>query len=289
MKAFIPLLLAVPVALASSVARADDKATCLDAVSRGQRVRDAHRLLEARERFRTCAAAVCPAAVQTDCAAWLAEVEKALPSVVLSAKSGAGADLLDVKVTVDGQPFVSKLDGEAVPIDPGAHAFHFEGADGAAIDQQVIVREGEKGRAISVVLGASSPAPATPQPTGQSTAPPSNGSSPSSSSPWRTAGWILGGAGVAGLAVGGIFGAVALSDKNGAHCDSSGACDAGTAGGIKSAALVSDIGWVAGGVLLASGAALVLFAPTGTGDGTDVKVTGTLVQGGAGAVLAGRW
>jgi hypothetical protein len=49
-------------------------------------------LIEAREQLRACAAAQCPAVVQTDCAGWLAEVEKALRSVVVAAKDGAGVD-----------------------------------------------------------------------------------------------------------------------------------------------------------------------------------------------------
>src|ERR1700733_10293046 len=93
----------VPAILVAAPAFADEKAACLDAASKGQRFRDTHKLVEAREQLRVCAAAQCPAVVQSDCANWLADVEKALPSVVLSAKSGTGVDLVDVTVSVDGQ------------------------------------------------------------------------------------------------------------------------------------------------------------------------------------------
>ena len=270
------LALLVPAMLLTTAALADDKAACLDAASKGQTLRNAHKLVEAREQLRICAAAACPAVVQTDCANWLADVERALPSVVMTAKSGAGADLVDVKVTVDGQPLVSKLDGQAVPMNPGQHTFHFEAADGS-LDQQVVVSEGEKNQRIAVVLGAAAAAGAAPDAGG-------------SSSPWRTVGWVLGGVGVAGLGVGTVFGIVALSDKNNADCNASNVCKPGTSGPVKTTSLISDIGWVAGGVLLASGAALVLFTPSGTREAaTAVRIAPVVTAGGGGLMAGGSW
>ncbi|MGH7297561.1 MAG: hypothetical protein ACRELB_21670, partial [Polyangiaceae bacterium] len=70
-------------------------------------------------------------------------------------------------------------------------------------------------------------------------------------------------------------------------------CDPGKASGIKSAALVSDIGWISGGVLLATGAALVLFAPGGHTEGAagaaGVRVAPIAIAGGGGALLGGSW
>lgn len=103
--------LLVQTVLVAGVASAGDKARCLDAATKGQRLRDAHKLLDARVQLRICAAAECPAVVQSDCAHWLAEVEHALPSIVITARNGAGADLVEVTVSVDGQPLMSRLDG----------------------------------------------------------------------------------------------------------------------------------------------------------------------------------
>src|ERR1700722_6588464 len=88
--------------LVPSMALADSKSVCVEASSRGQILRDEHKLVEAPDALRGRAAVGCPAIVQNDCAGWLAEVEKALPSVVASAKNGAGEDLFDVKVSMDG-------------------------------------------------------------------------------------------------------------------------------------------------------------------------------------------
>src|SRR5262245_7790898 len=81
----------------------DDKKVCLAAAAQGQTLRDAHKLVEAREQFRTCAREQCPRVVQKDCVAWLSDVEKNLPSVVLTAKDEAGADIVEGKVSVDGK------------------------------------------------------------------------------------------------------------------------------------------------------------------------------------------
>src|SRR5271154_3508776 len=114
MKTRLLLGLLLPTCLITATAFADDKVACLDASAKGQRYKDTHKLVEARAQLRICAAAQCPAVVQTDCATWLAEVDKAMPGVVVAAKNGSGGDLFDVKVSVDGQPLLSKLDGQAV-------------------------------------------------------------------------------------------------------------------------------------------------------------------------------
>jgi hypothetical protein len=291
LKTRVPLGFLAVAMLPTTAALADDKAACLDAATKGQRFRDTHKLVEAREQLRVCAAAVCPAVVQSDCANWLAEVESALPSVIVMAKNAAGADLLDVRVSVDGQPLVSALDGQAVPMNAGPHTFHFEGAAGR-LDQQVVVVEGEKNQKVAVVLGETAPpAPNTPTAAPKAATPSEVPETPTSaSSPWRTLGWVLGGAGVAGLGVGTVFGVIALDDKNSAGCNANGVCRSGTTSAIKSTSLVSDIGWIAGGILLASGTALVLFTLSAThGAEAGLRLAPTITASGAGVVAGGSW
>jgi hypothetical protein len=300
MKTGLLLALFVPAALMTAVAFADDKATCLDATSKGQRFKIAHKLVEAREQLLVCAAAACPSVVQADCATWLIEVERALPTVVISAKNDAGAFLVDVKVSVDGAPFASKLDGQSLPVNPGLHTFHFEGASGTSADRPIVVREGEKTQSVAVVLAAASVTPAAP-PGGRApdlaSAPSDSGGGASSESGggtmwggWKTAGWIVGGAGLVGIGVGAAFGVIAIEDKRNAHCDANNVCDAGTASGIKSAANVSNVGWIAGGVLLAGGAALVLFAPRASHDAAaGLRVAPWIAASGGGMVAGGAW
>jgi len=296
MKTVLLLGLVATTALVTSSASADVKAACLDASSKAQTLRDAHKLVEAREQLRVCAAALCPSVVQSDCANWLADVEKALPSVVLVAKNGAGSDLADVTVSVDGQLLASKLDGQALPINAGPHTFHFERGDGSTLDRQVIIREGEKNQEVAAVLGAAAPVSPAPPPAATS-APDSSGLHPveqqGSSSPLRTAGWVLGAAGVVGLGVGAVFGAVAMGEKSSADCNANNQCQPGPLSSARSAALGSDVGFIAGGVLLAAGAALVLLTPSANSANekstASLKVAPMVGTTGGGVVLGGSW
>jgi hypothetical protein len=206
--------------LRSRAAFADDRAACFDAASEGQTLRDEHKLVEARAKFQVCAQATCPMSMRADCAGWLDAVKRALPTVVLSAKDGAGQDVLDVSVTLDGVLVAKSLDGQAFPIDPGPHEFRLAGPNGAIVTRQVLIVEGEKARAVAVTL---SPAPAV-----QAPAPPL--ADASKSSPYgslRTAGWIVAGIGVAGIATGGAVFGIGSGDRS--ACASSGACSTQTA------------------------------------------------------------
>src|SRR5580658_5011355 len=83
------------------VARADEKQACNDAYRQAQVLRNDHKLVEAREQLRICGGAACPGFIVKDCSDWLKADESRTPSVVLAAKNAAGADLIDVKVTMD--------------------------------------------------------------------------------------------------------------------------------------------------------------------------------------------
>jgi hypothetical protein len=297
------ILVSVPVALWSTTAGAVDKAQCFDAASQGQTFRDAHKLLQARDQLRICASQSCPAQVQKDCSSWLDAVEQGLPTVVISAKDGSGRDLIDVAVTVDGQPFAAKVTGDAIPVDPGPHAFHFQTADGTSSDQQVLVREGVKNQSVDVTLGAPAapaapgiPAPlATPGTTGPALpqVPPAADTTPARGSVWKTVGWIAGGVGVVALGVGSVFGVMAISDKSNAHCDASNACDGGPLSDARNASTVSTIGVIAGGVLVAGGLTLILVAPKAS-HAPDaavglLRLAPMVGPGHAGAALGGSW
>jgi len=146
-----------------SVARADEKQVCGDAYQLGQTLRDQHKLVKAREQLRVCAATTCPEFISKECTGWLKDVEARMPSVVLTAKNAAGADVTDARVTIDGAPLAATLNGIAVDVDPGAHTFGFDGPDGRA-EQKVVVAEGMKAQRVAVVLGAAGPGLVTATP-----------------------------------------------------------------------------------------------------------------------------
>jgi hypothetical protein len=145
----------------------------LAAAERGQTERDEGRYRAARESCLACARDVCPKLVTSACTKWLREAEDDAPTVVLGAKSERGDDLTDVRVSFDGAPFASLLDGRPLEADAGEHIFRF-GRDGSlSIDKRLVLRAGEKARVVTVTFAptdaAGAPGPpgtATPHETG---------------------------------------------------------------------------------------------------------------------------
>ena len=70
--------------------------------------------------------------------------------MVLAARGPNGRNVVGVSVTVDGGLVVEALDGKALEVDPGLHKFVFEMSGSKPIEQEVVIREREKGRAVMV-------------------------------------------------------------------------------------------------------------------------------------------
>jgi hypothetical protein len=246
---------------ATSSAFADDKTECVEAASKGQTLRDAHSLIEARQQFRLCARQLCPAMVQQDCGAWLGDVEKSLPTVVITAKDGAGQDLVHVEVNVDGQPLVTTLDGQAVEVNPGEHTFRFALPDGTHLEQQVLVKQGEKNQGIVVVLASSNPSPAVPSPVEGASLPATPVATSSSGGSMRLWGLIAGGAGIVGLGVSVGLGLDAKSKDNRASGEAGAARQTDSQSATSEGNLATVV-FAVGAAALASGAVLWFLAPS---------------------------
>jgi len=227
-------------------ARAEDskKAQCASSYEKSQELRAAGSLKAAHEMLVQCAQDYCPAFVQSDCAQWLTEVTRDLPTIVVVAKDKAGEDTTAVTVTMDGAEFLSQLDGKAVAVDPGPHTFHFELAGAEPVEQQIVIRQGQKDRVVSVSF---SPAPAAeaPGPSPYATAPKGEGAPEAdkkASNPLRLYSYIAGGVGAAGLigfAVVGGIGKGQESDLRDQHCAPN--CSRSETDSIKTKYLVADV------------------------------------------------
>jgi hypothetical protein len=299
MRIRIALGLIVAFSLSEASARADERKTCADAYESSQSLRDEGRLLRSREQLRVCARAECPGAVAKTCADWLAEIEQRIPSVVLSASSGAGVDRIDVRVTMDGTEVATKLEGRAVEIDPGVHTFVFEGADGRA-EQQFVVKQGAKDQALAVMLGRAPVQAAVDPPALAPSAPESPASTSSGASPIRYVGYAAGGLGLVGLGLGIVFGLHANSkydestrDPGGTGCDANDFCGAQgkqARADAQSAGTRATVGFVAGGILLATGIALVVLAPPrASSNGVTAKLAPMIGAGSRGMTLGGTF
>lgn len=183
---------------------------CFDAYPEAQRLRKQGKLRKAQAQLVLCSQEDCPGAIRSDCTAWLAEVEKALPSVVIEARDAKGEETAAVRVLVDGELLAERLDGKALALDPGEHTLRFEHA-GKTQEQKVLIREGEARRKIDVrfapapVASASasaSAAPSSPPPmaSSMSSAAAEPGALVGSSGSSLTLGYALGGLGLLALA-----------------------------------------------------------------------------------------
>lgn len=197
--------------LSSVPSLALEKEECVAASESAQKLRTQKKLRAARKELITCAQESCPGVVKKDCVAWLAEIEEALPTVVINAKDASGNDLTDVRVSIDGEPFVSKLDGTATPIDPGPHTIRYEVDGSEPVETKVLIREGERNRTLTVTIG-SKPAPPPPPPA-PTPAPIAPTKADTGSSKIPTATWVFGAVSLVSFAGFAYFGLSGRADK----------------------------------------------------------------------------
>jgi hypothetical protein len=265
------LLASIVFALGTSVSLAASadatKRQCVDENTRAQSLRRDGKLEAARAQLQLCGQSACPALVRADCARRLDDLEGAQPTIIFDVRDGSGHDLVDVHVTVDGQPLAHRLDGKALRVDPGAHAFVFTAANLPPVSQTFVIRESEKERREPIVIGPA-PAPSPALPVAASNTPdsrPANASPPGLGGR-RILGLLMGGAGVTGLGVGTVFGLLASAEWNSAksacggnttHCSNVAAASADRST-TQTDGTVSTTAFVAGGVLLLAGTVVFL-------------------------------
>jgi hypothetical protein len=95
--------LAASTSLRLPVASGQTAKWCASRAEHAQRLRLAHKLLEARAELRACMDISCPPLVRTDCSNLLEEVEDAIPSVVIRSDGAPQNVVNDGSVTVDGK------------------------------------------------------------------------------------------------------------------------------------------------------------------------------------------
>jgi hypothetical protein len=189
---------------------------CTKSAERAQVLRRGGKLASAREALRECAADACPAVVRDDCRTWTAELQAAQPTIVFSVRDRTGADLLTAKISVDGVPFLDRIDGLARPLDPGPHDIEVASPPEAPIRLRIVVHEGEKQRVIPITF---QPAPVAPERAPEVA--PAAETPPIT--PWV---YVAGGVALAGFAGFAYFGLTALSDHAALRdgCATSGSC-----------------------------------------------------------------
>jgi hypothetical protein len=275
MPKFLPALGAGLALFGAQSARAADPTTadCMQAAESSIQLRAQHKLRAARAQLLVCVAASCPADVRAECLRRVDKVNAGIPTVVFEAKDAPGNDLTDVKVWMDGELLVNRLEGTALSFDPGEHRFVFEGPGGTRVEKVLVLHEAEKQRRERIVLGAlAEPGPARPAAAPLAGVQEPSTAGPSLSAPsangQRTLGLVVLGGGAAAIAVGAVFGGMASAKWSSSKdaCATPLTCpnhpqavrdhDAAVF-----EATISTIAFAAGGAALAAGSVLFLTAP----------------------------
>jgi tetratricopeptide (TPR) repeat protein len=186
----------------------------------------------------------------------------------------------NIVVTLDDKPLAPELYGSALPVDPGDHAVAAHRPDGEPYFTKRVAAT-EPGRIVVVVVEpppALAAPPPSPPPTPSPAPPPSTPPSvpkatpapePEPGTPWFIAGGVIGGAGLVALGIAGGFTADAASSWKDARCDHGLCPDAKAQASSEHAGRSADVATglaVAGGVVAAAGAVLVLVGLTTSGD-----------------------
>lgn len=280
-------------------------AECLAANESAISLRADHKLREARDRSVACAASSCPAEVREACQNRVQQLNSAIPTIVFEVENAAGTDLTRVIVTMDGQPFAGRLDGTAIPLDPGEHVFVFAAEGLPKLEKRFVVYQGETNRREKVVIGGGAPqaAPPSTEAPARTEAPGVTASPSSGLGVQRTLGLLFGGAGIVGIGVGVATGLLASSawSKVQSACGPGGAANCSPAGTSRASVTsdhdtaesdgaISTVAFVVGGALVAAG--VFLFLTGGHGDRQASATTGVAIEpalgpGHAGFALSG--
>jgi hypothetical protein len=237
----------------------------------------------------------------------LARVDKLVPKLSLELHGESPPGL---RITTDDVEVGAGVLGTRLPVNPGVHAISAT-APGKK-KWSTTVRTEADGKVTVVPVGpfedASEAGPqAPPLPDASANHGTAEGKHPAlafdriEKPPGETGGgWgaqkvtalVVGGVGVAGLVVGGVFGVRTLDLKNqrSQYCDANNLCNSQGVSldhDARTAATVSTVSFIAGGVLAAGGLVLVLTAPRAAAPA--VTVGATMQSDAAQLTVAGRW
>jgi hypothetical protein len=252
------LLIAVSILSFAGAARADEPGMqeCIAANEKSGPLQHRGMLREARAQLRLCATPSCPTLIRDDCVSGATRLDAAVPSVVFAAQDGSGNDLTAVVVTMDGQVLADTLDGKAVEVDPGEHAFRFETPGQPPVEKHLVILEGEKDRRERIVIGAA-PAPKETSIRAVPALPPVL-----AKGPFPVAGWIAAGVGVAAFGFFGTFGGLGVSERSSYGCATG--CPSAEKSAVDSKFVVADVALGVGVVAVGTVVWIYLARPTVT-------------------------
>jgi hypothetical protein len=223
----------------------------------------------AREKLLACAQSGCPALISNDCGTWLGEVEASLPSVVLAVVDDEGRDVIEVTVSANQRTLTERIDGQALPLDPGSYELTFKAPGFAPRSIALTVRQAEKNRLVRVQLTRE--------------APKASGGIPLAS-------YVLGGVAIAGLGTFAFFALSGADEYDTLEDTCARSCTEAQVEDGKLAYIVADVGL---GIGVASAAAAVivyvLSQPDDEEKAPSTRIDIAPTQGGARAQWTARF
>jgi hypothetical protein len=278
------------------------KASCARAYESAQESRAAGQLQETQKRLSLCARPECPSFVQKDCARWLEEVDRELPSVIVEAKGLDSDSARQLAVKIDGRVVPDALGGTALALDPGRHELIAESPGHPSITRVIVAQQGVQKRTVVLDFGAIS----TPAPVADVAL--DAGSEGSSLRPYAYVAW---GVGVVGLGMFAVLGTLGRADERGLKddCPSAtndpdlvepGVCWKASSDDRKAIYkrefVLADVGLITGIVGAATGTVLFILDATGSStdeasdrDSAAVKVDLAPMRGGGYATVRGAF
>lgn len=257
-----------PTASSSEAAPSQDPIeTCLEDHARGQELRLAGKLIEARDAFLHCAATHCPNQIQRDCSGYLEQIQVQVPSVVLRVTAD-GVSRGDVKVFIDGRLALDQLTGKALDLDPGPHQLRVVLPPYPPYKQSLIVSEGERFRVIEVAFAKKK--------TNESAEQARPERRPEMHRPIPVSSYIFGSVGAAALLSGVGWGVSTWSLKNELEAGCAPTCSQKSVDVLRQRALFADVSWgVSAASLIAAGVFYLIRpeVPVEVEDRVEVGVT----------------
>jgi hypothetical protein len=255
---------------------------------RAQELRLDSQLLEARALLRACAEPSCPNLVRSDCAVLLAEIQRALPTVVLEL-SNPELNPTKVSITVNGrlQPVAF---GETYEFDAGALALRIEAPGYQPLEETLIVREGEKNRVVQIRLLLPAP-PALPvmlPPLGNPPRTPTVTADAAKPRALEVAPYVLAGVALVATATSAYFVWSALDRRDRLQRSCAPLCSENDQERVGNDLLIADI---AGGVALGAGAVSITLFVLDSSAATDrtVRKPRLAIDGVASAIGGTLW
>lgn len=224
--------------------------------------------LEARENMNRCQDPACPIAVRSDCGAWLDEITRILPTLLVVVERDDDGKSL-VELDIDGRSVELPNPPQPIEVLPGTHLVRVRLYPHAPVERVVVLGKGEKNHLVRIRFAEERPTtPAVPsaQPATERTR------------PIPTLTYVLAGGAVAAFATSGILLASALTSRDEALDRCAPVCSPDERESIDARLFAADLVGVAGIVLGGFAAYTFVTRPTvetKTAIGTKLEVSST--------------